>query len=161
MRIILIYFNASNYYNIFMNKKSREILSEYNISITNPRILVIEALLQDKKPISIDVLQKKLEDKVALSTLYRVLADLKKVNILKEFTSPDNLTVVELSLIHDDHHHHLFCTDCGKIVDIELSVNFEEILTAEIKLLQKTEKFHIEEHGLELLGQCYECKDKT
>lgn len=144
-----------------MNKKSREILSEYNISITNPRILVIEALLQDKKPISIDVLQKKLEDKVALSTLYRVLADLKKVNILKEFTSPDNLTVVELSLIHDDHHHHLFCTDCGKIVDIELSVNFEEILTAEIKSLQKTEKFHIEEHGLELLGQCYECKDKT
>ena len=33
-----------------MEEKSKEILSEHNISITNPRILVLEALLEIKKP---------------------------------------------------------------------------------------------------------------
>ena len=88
-----------------MSESSRKILSERNVSITNPRILVLEALMENRNPQTIDELQKKLKDKVAKSTLYRVLGDLKRINILNEFTSPDNTTVVELlledlSLIH-------------------------------------------------------------
>ena len=55
-----------------MEKKPRDILSNNNISITNPRLLVIEELLSIKKPIAIEDLQIKLKDKVAVSTLYRV-----------------------------------------------------------------------------------------
>ena len=104
-----------------MEEKSKQILSEHSVSITNPRILVLEALLEIKSPITVDDLQKKLKNKVAKSTLYRVLNDLKNINILKEFTSPDNTVVVELVLEGDQHHHHLFCSDCGEIIDVELS----------------------------------------
>ena len=87
-----------------MEEKSKQILSEHSVSITNPRILVLEALLEIKSPITVDDLQKKLKNKVAKSTLYRVLNDLKTINVLNEFTSPDNTVVVELvlelSLIH-------------------------------------------------------------
>ena len=48
-----------------MEKSSREILSENNISITNPRVLVLEELLKIKKPITVENLQKKLENEVA------------------------------------------------------------------------------------------------
>lgn len=41
-----------------MKKNPRNILSEKNVSITNPRILVIEELLNHKKPLTIDLLQK-------------------------------------------------------------------------------------------------------
>ena len=61
-----------------MSESSRKILSDHNVSITNPRILVLEALMESRNPQTIDDLQKKLENKVAKSTLYRVLADLKK-----------------------------------------------------------------------------------
>ena len=98
---------------IFMEKSSREILSENNISITNPRLLVLEELLKTKKPITIENLQKELQDEVAVSTLYRVLNDLKSIGIVNEFTNPENVTVIELSLHGDNHHHHLFCTLCG------------------------------------------------
>ena len=81
-----------------MSQSSRKILSEHSVSITNPRILVLEALLDFGNPITIDELQLKLGGSVAKSTLYRVLNDLKKINILNEFTSPDNSTVVELIL---------------------------------------------------------------
>ena len=143
-----------------MQEKSKQILSEHSVSITNPRILVLEELLEIKSPITVDDLQKKLKNKVAKSTLYRVLNDLKTINILNEFTSPDNTVVVELVLEGDQHHHHLFCSDCGEIIDIELSKNFESLLDKEFKKIEKKFNFIIEDHRVEMFGQCTEqCKN--
>jgi Fe2+ or Zn2+ uptake regulation protein len=139
-----------------MQEKSKQILSEHSVSITNPRILVLEELLEIKSPITVDDLQKKLKNKVAKSTLYRVLNDLKTINILNEFTSPDNTVVVELVLEGDQHHHHLFCSDCGEIIDVELSMNFESLLNKEIKRIEKKFNFIIEDHRVEMFGQCTE-----
>ena len=143
-----------------MEEKSKQILSEHSVSITNPRILVLEELLEIKSPITVDDLQKKLKNKVAKSTLYRVLNDLKTINVLNEFTSPDNTVVVELVLEGDQHHHHLFCSDCGEIIDVELSMNFESLLNKEIKRIEKKFNFIIEDHRVEMFGQCTEqCKN--
>ena len=143
-----------------MQEKSKQILSEHSVSITNPRILVLEELLEIKSPITVDDLQKKLKNKVAKSTLYRVLNDLKTINVLNEFTSPDNTVVVELVLEGDQHHHHLFCSDCGEIIDVELSTNFEILLDKEFKKIEKKFNFIIEDHRVEMFGQCTEqCKN--
>ena len=140
-----------------MEKQPRKILSNNNISITNPRLLVIEELLLIKKPITIEDLQIKLKDKVAISTLYRVISDLKNINILEEITSPDNITMVELSLVDTTHHHHMFCEKCGDVIDIELSKEFENKLDGEIRVLEKKLQVKINDHGLELLGSCKAC----
>lgn len=133
---------------------SKKILSDNNVSITNPRILVLEALLDNKSPITVDDLLTKLENQVAKSTLYRVLSDLKKINILHEFTNLENQSVVELLLDTDSHHHHLFCSDCGEIIDVEMANEFEEKLSKEIKRIEKKFNFIIEDHRLELFGKC-------
>ena len=137
-----------------MSESSRKILSERNVSITNPRILVLEALMESRNPQTIDELQKKLKDKVAKSTLYRVLGDLKRINILNEFTSPDNTTVVELLLEDHVHHHHLFCSDCGEIIDVNLSNEFEDLLSEEIRKIEKKFNFVINDHRVEMFGTC-------
>ena len=144
-----------------MFDKSKNILLEHNISITNPRILVLEQLLKVKKPISIDSLQSSLNNEVATSTLYRVLNDLQKINILTQFLSPENTTMVELSLNESGHHHHLFCKGCGDVTDIELSLGFEQKLSNEVKMLEKTLGFLIDDHGLELIGECNACRDSV
>ena len=146
-------------YNKFMEKSSREILSDNNISITNPRIIILEQLLKYKKPISVEGLQDNLRGQVATSTLYRVLNDLKKINVISEFITPENTTMIELSLHEDEHHHHLFCKSCGDVIDIELSLGFEQKLSSEIKSIEKNSFFIIEDHGLELFGECSECRD--
>ena len=133
---------------------SKKILSDNNVSITNPRILVLEALLDNKSPITVDELLTKLENQVAKSTLYRVLSDLKKINILQEFTNLENQSVVELLLDTDSHHHHLFCSDCGEIIDVEMANEFEKKLSKEIKRIEKKFNFIIEDHRLELFGKC-------
>lgn len=137
-----------------MEKSSRKILSDNNISITNPRIIVLEQLLKYKKPISVDNLLSSLNNQVAKSTLYRVLNDLKDINILHEFSTPDNQTVVELILEDHPHHHHLFCSDCGEIIDVEMATEFENRLLKEIKRIEKKFNFVIEDHRLELFGKC-------
>ena len=161
MRIYLIFFDTA-IYNKNMSENSRKILSDHNVSITNPRILVLEALMNSQNPQTIDDLQKKLENKVAKSTLYRVLGDLKKINVLHEFTSPDNTTVVELLLHDTEHHHHLFCSDCGEIIDVSLSAEFEKLLSAEIERIERKFNFQINDHRVEMFGictdQCSNCK---
>ncbi len=145
-----------------MSDISKQILSDHKVSITNPRILVLEALLDSKNPLTVDELQSKLSGSVAKSTLYRVLNDLKKIKILHEFTSPDNSTVVELLLEDHSHHHHLFCSDCGEIIDVEMSGEFENLLDKEIKKIEKQFNFVIQDHRVEMFGvctdQCANCK---
>ena len=145
-----------------MSEISKQILSDHKVSITNPRILVLEALLDSKNPLTIDELQSKLSGNVAKSTLYRVLNDLKKIKILHEFTTPDNSTVVELLLEDHSHHHHLFCSDCGEIIDVEMSNEFENLLDKEIKKIEKQFNFVIQDHRVEMFGvctdQCANCK---
>ena len=137
-----------------MSESSRKILTEHKVSITNPRILVLEALLEVNNPLTVEELQSKLKGIVAKSTLYRVLNDLKKINILNEFTSPDNSTVVELILEDHPHHHHLFCSDCGEVIDVELSDEFEKMLLIEIESIQKKFNFEINDHRVEMFGLC-------
>ena len=141
-------------YDYFAMNNSRKILADHKVSITNPRILVLEALLELKGPITIDDLLAQLKDKVAKSTLYRVLSDLKDISILHEFSTPDSQTVVELILEDHSHHHHLFCSDCGEIIDVEMATEFENRLVKEIKRIEKKFNFVIEDQRLELFGKC-------
>lgn len=143
-----------------MEFDSKKILSKNKVSITNPRIIVLETLFELKKPIAIDDLYTLVKNNVAKSTFYRVLSDLKEINILQEFNSPDNVNIVELVLENTQHHHHLFCNNCGEIVDIQLSNDFEEYLQNEVrKLQQKVNYLSIENHSLELFGKCSGCKN--
>ncbi|MDC3226768.1 transcriptional repressor [Acidimicrobiaceae bacterium] len=141
-------------YDYLVMDNSRKILADHKVSVTNPRIVVLEALLEIKSPITVDELLSQLRSKVAKSTLYRVLNDLKDINILHEFSTPDNQTVVELILEDHSHHHHLFCSDCGEIIDVEMATDFENKLLKEIKRIEKKFNFVIEDHRLELFGKC-------
>ncbi len=59
----------------------------------------------------------------------------------------------------EEHHHHLICTECGKII------NYSEFLDEELDLVKKTEEklekkydFTIQDHNIEFLGICANCK---
>ena len=141
-----------------MSIKASDVLSENNISVTLPRLIIIEEMLAFGKPITIELLIKKVGNKVATSTLYRVLKDFTNKGILEEFTTPENDTVVELSLNEHDHHHHVFCSKCGEVEDITLSEDIEKQLGVEILNIQASSEYRIKDHTLELIGLCSSCK---
>ena len=141
-----------------MSIKASDVLSENNISVTLPRLIIIEEMLAFGKPITLELLIKKVGNNVATSTLYRVLKDFKNKGILEEFTTPEDDTVVELSLNEHDHHHHVFCSKCGEVEDITLSEDIEKQLGVEILNIQASSEYRIKDHTLELIGLCSSCK---
>ena len=77
--------------------QSRNLLSSKKASVTNPRLVVLDILLRENRPLTIDQLLKISEGDIAQSTLYRVINDLKEFELISEFTTPENTMVVELN----------------------------------------------------------------
>jgi len=138
-------------------KQSRTLLSSKNASITNPRLIVLELLLKEGRPLTVDQVLKLTNGKIAQSTLYRVINDLRNFGLVTEFTTPENTIVVELKADESDHHHHIFCGKCGSITDIELNPQLEQQLDNEVQRIEGQYSFSINSHSLELFGICNSC----
>jgi Fur family ferric uptake transcriptional regulator len=104
---------------------------------TPARLMVLEYLNNSESPVDagqiINYLRKKhLETNKV--TVYRILGkyryELKK-----------------------NHHHHLICTNCGRVQDVEIGVI--EKLEKEI---QKDKNFRVQSHSLEFFGLCSNCQ---
>jgi Fur family ferric uptake transcriptional regulator len=97
---------------------------------------------------------------MGLSTVYRTLDLLARMGIVAKLTLGDGQSRYEFkSSEKRDHHHHLICTNCGKII------NYSEFLDEELRLVKKTEErlaekysFIIHDHNIEFLGLCEKCK---
>ena len=137
--------------------QSRTLLSSKNASITNPRLIVLELLLKEGRPLTVDQVFKLANDKIAQSTLYRVINDLRSFGLVTEFTTPENMMVVELNADEIGHHHHIFCGKCGSITDIELKPQLEEELDNEVQRIERQYSLSINSHSLELFGICNSC----
>ena len=147
-------------YNVFMSKdlkiKSRQILIDNNIPVTKPRLLLIEILLKNRGPIKIEEIIKISKGKLAVSSLYRIVNNLKNFDVINEFKTPDNTKVIELSSLEDDHHHHIFCESCGAVYDFDINNQIELDLEKEIL---KVEEPPSREAGV-ILGSMDELVDK-
>ena len=60
------------------------------------------------------------------------------------------------------HHHHLICTNCGRII------NYSEFVAEELRLVKKSEEnlakefnFKIEDHNIEYMGIGDKCISKN
>ncbi len=97
---------------------------------------------------------------LGLTTVYRTLELLHRLGIVQKVTSGDGQGRYELrSGQAKDHHHHLICTRCGRIV------NYRDFVEEELELVRKTEEalakkydFVIQDHSIEFLGICGTCR---
>ena len=148
-------------YNVFMSKdlkiKSRQILIDNNIPVTKPRLLLIEILLKNRGPIKIEEIIKISKGKLAVSSLYRIVNNLKNFDVINEFKTPDNTKVIELSSLEDDHHHHIFCESCGAVYDFDINNQIELDLEKEILKVEEKYNVKVNSHSLEFLGFCNKC----
>ena len=114
---------------------------------TTPARLSILSLLSDKHLLSIDELFLHLKRKTDWSTIYRTVQSLERVGIVRPIWMNDGIKRFELN----DHHHHIECTQCGRLTEID-SCSIE-------KLERKLKKMGFEniQHRLEFSGVCQPC----
>ena len=139
---------------------SKQLLASKNISVTKPRLILVGLLLKEQRPLTVDQVVKLAKGKLALSSLYRVINDLRNGGLINEFTTPENTKVIELITNASRHHHHIFCGNCGSITDFEIDEQLERDLALEIERIENEYSISVKSHSLELLSLCIPCNKK-
>jgi Fur family ferric uptake transcriptional regulator len=130
-------------------------LKKAGLKVTLPRLKILE-ILQDpnNQHISAEDVYKLLLDmgeEIGLATVYRVLNQFDDAGILNRHHFEGGKSVFEIS--HKDHHDHLVCLKCGKVIE------FEDNLIEERQIeVAKANNMTLTHHSLYLYG---ECKDGT
>jgi Fur family ferric uptake transcriptional regulator len=83
-------------------------------------------------------------------TVYRILDFLFKNRIINRVEFGEGKYRYELK---KNHHHHLVCTNCGKIEEVE-----GDFLKKMEDDIFKSKKFKVESHSLEFFGLCEDCQ---
>jgi Fur family transcriptional regulator, ferric uptake regulator len=124
---------------------------------TAGRRAIIGLLVSAGHPVSIGDIAERLPD-LPRSSAYRHLTDLEAAGIVRRVTANDEFTRFELAEDLTEHHHHLLCITCGKVIDVTLPAGFEQAVTTTIGQLADAEGFQPQSHRLDVLGVCAACK---
>ncbi|MFT0850435.1 ferric iron uptake transcriptional regulator [Achromobacter sp. F4_2707] len=87
---------------------------------------------------------------IGLATVYRVLTQFEQAGILVRSQFDGGKAVFELN--DGDHHDHLICTHCNKVVEF----SDEKIETRQYKVAEE-HGFVLESHTMMLYGMCPDC----
>lgn len=124
---------------------------------TTGRRAIIDLLLSAGHPVSIEDIAERLPG-LPRSSAYRHLTDLHAAGLVRRVTANDEFTRFELAEDLTEHHHHLLCVNCGKIIDVTLPAGFEQQVAEAIGQLGDAEGFQAHSHRLDVLGLCEACR---
>jgi len=104
----------------------------------------------------------KIFPQLGLTTVYRTLELLTVMGELNKFDFGDGRARYELIEGSDqEHHHHLVCTECKRIINYSDFVDEElEFLKSAEKGLSKKYNFKIKNHIIQFYGLCDKCANK-
>ena len=139
-----------------LHEEVRRRLAEHDIRYTGGRQAVVRTLQRVEGPQSAADLHKRVRS-IPLSSLYRSLMVLADVGILSKHHDSDGLARFELAEWLMGHHHHMVCTSCGRVEDIEPSSDVETAIRRLIDDLASSVDYQVEDHVLEVSGICPAC----
>lgn len=92
---------------------------------------------------------------IGLATVYRTVQLLVDMDVLSKLNLDDGFVRYELcDHTEDQHnHHHLICSECGKIIEVR-----EDLLESLEQEIEKKYAFLIKDHKLKFFGICETCQ---
>ena len=123
---------------------------------TPVRRATVEALVAAGRPVTVPVLLAMIHG-VPQSSAYRTLAALAEVHVVVKFPGAGGEGRFELAEgLTGHHHHHLVCSSCGEVTDVEPSSRLERAL-AEAAQAAADLGYVVTGHRFDLLGTCAAC----
>ncbi|SHK09093.1 Fur family transcriptional regulator [Paramaledivibacter caminithermalis] len=130
-------------------------LKSNGYKVTEQRKAILQVLSSNPNNlISVENLfikSKEIYNKTNMSTIYRNLEILERLNLVYKLITEDSIALYKL-VCSNEHHHHIICKECGKTEIIE----FCPINT--LNKLAKDKNFNLTSHKLELYGYCVDCQ---
>lgn len=128
-------------------------LTEHGYRLTPQRLMTIAALEASDSHISAEEIYAQVVAKypnVNISTIYRTLELLKALGLVTQTDFGEGR--VRYHPVGKGHHHHLVCSTCGKVIDLD-----ESLLSSLKRTLLREYKFDADLRHLAIFGRCARC----
>jgi Fur family ferric uptake transcriptional regulator len=128
-------------------------LSEEGYRMTPQRLMIVSAIEDSDGHISAEEIYTQVVAKyphVNISTVYRTLELLKQLGLVTETDFGEGR--VRYHPAGKGHHHHLVCTGCGAVIDLD-----ESSLSSLKGMLLREYKFVADLKHLAIFGRCSKC----
>jgi Fe2+ or Zn2+ uptake regulation protein len=138
--------------NTRLDEQMRSLLKAKSQRITPARVAVLEVLFLSKKPLTVQNILERLRGNVFdQATVYRTLATLKKINVIRQIDFHHDHAYFELASRQE--HHHAICIGCNAVEDIKdcCASTMERVALAQSGFAS------IRHHSLEFFGVCKSC----
>ncbi len=123
---------------------------------TPGRRAIVGLLARVGRPLSISDIAVQLPA-VPRSSAYRHLVDLQAAGVVRRVAASDDFARFELAEDLTEHHHHLLCTLCGRVIDVTPTPDFERTVAVMVAQLAEQQGFHPTAHALDVQGHCASC----
>src|SRR5438477_7581973 len=130
------------------------LLAEKGLRVTKQRLEVLAELARERDDVTAQSLWRRLRERdshTGLATVYRTLSLLHEKGVIDSFTHHG--TELCYRLCTDAHHHHLLCTACHRVVEIEQCG-----IDGWIAEVTSRHGFVATEHRVEIAGVCGDCR---
>ena len=144
-----------------MQKKStfneNQELRKAGLKVILPRVKILQMLESSpQRHLSAEDVYKALlesgED-VGLATVYRVLTQFESAGLVVRHHFEGGHSVFELD--QGEHHDHLVCLQCGKVLEF-----MDPVIEERQEAIAKEYGFKITDHSLYLYGLCQQCPEE-
>ena len=129
-------------------------LQNMGLKATFPRLKILDIFRKsDQRHLSAEDVYRALigeNVEIGLATVYRVLTQFEQAGILARSQFDSGKAVFELN--DGDHHDHLICTNCGKVVEFS-----DPDIEKRQQKIAKDNGFALESHAMVLYGICGSC----
>eukprot|EP01029_Cantina_marsupialis_P006990 TRINITY_DN177098_c0_g1_i4.p1 TRINITY_DN177098_c0_g1~~TRINITY_DN177098_c0_g1_i4.p1 ORF type:complete len:149 (-),score=25.28 TRINITY_DN177098_c0_g1_i4:433-879(-) len=136
----------------------KRIVKQKGLKYTEQREIVLNILLNAEEHLTAEevytlIKEKRPDSNIGIATVYRALGFLEEVNLITSITFGTDGKKYESN--YKDHHDHLICTSCGKIVEF-----MDDEIEKRQDQIAKKNKFKVTSHSMQLYGVCKSCQDK-
>lgn len=134
-----------------MERELEVIFAHAGKRMTTPRKEIFRTLQQSQKPLSIAMISTLCKE-IDRTSVYRTIELFNQLGIVKSVQLGWRQRY-ELADPFKMHHHHLSCTKCGQLVDLQ-SPDIEKL----VEVVATQHKFAVTDHTFEIRGLCRHCR---
>jgi Fur family ferric uptake transcriptional regulator len=134
----------------------KKIVKSKGLKYTKQREIVLDVIASSNRHLDTDEIHRLISDnhpdeKIGIATVYRSLSFLEEVGLVSSISIGIEPKKYELSM--KEHHDHLICQNCGKIVEF-----CDEGIEKSQEKIAKKMGFKLTSHSMYLYGICQDCR---
>lgn len=142
-------------------EKLKNNLKEKGYKLTPQRRAVVDTIIKSEgQHLTAEELYELVKvdcPEIGLATVYRTVLLLVELGVVCKLDLNDGCSRYELVHENENHqHHHLICTNCGKVIEVE-----GDLLESLEHTIEEKYVFKIKNHSVKFYGLCSECNKSS